>query len=113
MTIIPFTPPLRVLEQSSAGRHEFPQQDDQPSSVEIDGNRVLIRGRLFHTFMSVSNAARVASALTTLEAFGLLDCVGTPREVVRGMLKASRDHARSTGEASGAPTPPTHQDGVA
>jgi hypothetical protein len=92
MAIIPFTPPLRVLEQSSAGRHEFPQQDDQPSSVEIDGNRVLIRGRLFHTFMSVSNAARVASALTTLEAFGLLDCVGAPREVVRGMLKASRDH---------------------
>jgi hypothetical protein len=66
------------------------RQDDEPSVVEIDGGRVLIRGRLFHTFMSVSNAARVASALTTLDAFGLLDRVSCP----------SRDHAPPTCDTS-------------
>ena len=48
-------------------------------TVELDGTRVLVRGRLFRTFCTLSNAARVASALLTLEAFGLLDAVRLPR----------------------------------
>jgi hypothetical protein len=92
--------PLRVIEQSPCGRHDFPQ-DDEPSVVEIDGGRVLIRGRLFHTFMSVSNAARVASALTTLDAFGLLDRVSCP----------SRDHPTNPAlRVQGAQSPSSHAD---
>ncbi len=57
--------PLRVVETAP-----------EPSiPVELDGTRVLVRGRIYRTFMGQTAAARVASALMTLEAYGLLDTV--------------------------------------
>lgn len=53
--------------------------------VELDGNRVLIRGQAYRTFTSVSNAARVASALMTLEALDLLDTVRVPEPPCGGV----------------------------
>lgn len=46
--------------------------------VELDGNRVLIRGQRYHTTVGETAAARIASALMTLEAYGLLDTVRLP-----------------------------------
>jgi hypothetical protein len=50
------------------------------------GVRVWVRGVPFEDFATLSNAARCASALMTLEALGLLDRVLDVQDVVRGML---------------------------
>lgn len=55
----------------------------------LAGYRVWLRGQRFWDFATLSDAARIASALTTFEALGLLDCVRSPGEVVRTMLEAS------------------------
>jgi hypothetical protein len=55
------------------------------------GVRVWVRGVPFEDFATLSNAARCASALKTLEALGLLDRVLDVQDVVRGMLTASRE----------------------
>jgi hypothetical protein len=59
-------PPLFIVETSPAGRHDFPE----PLTIEVDGHRVLIRGRLYRTCMTQSNAARVAAALQVLVDLG-------------------------------------------
>jgi hypothetical protein len=66
--------PVAELSHPMCAAFGFPPVEpveDRPV-VDLDGNRVFLRGRLFKTFCSETNAARVASALMTLEA---LDCL--------------------------------------
>lgn len=72
--IIRLTPPLRVVEQSSARRH-FPPVEDRPRvdvSGGIDGATVWLFGCPYRTGLTISNAARIASALMTLDALDAL-----------------------------------------
>lgn len=71
------TRPLRVVEQSSAGTHEFPEIDRPRVDVSayLDGYRVWLFGRPYRDFTTLSNAARCAAALTTLDA---LEALPTP-----------------------------------
>jgi hypothetical protein len=81
----PGLPALRVVEQSPAGRHEFP--GDRPRvdiTPGLDGYRVWLLGTLYAEFRTLSNASRCASALMTLDA---LDCL--PDVSVRRMLERS------------------------
>lgn len=61
---------LRVAEQSPAGTHGFP-------FVDQDGGRVTVNGRLWKAFVSESNAARVAEALSVLASLDALSPVET------------------------------------
>jgi hypothetical protein len=63
----------------------------------LAGYRVWVRGRRFADFTTLTNASRIASALMTFEALGLLDCVRSPGEVVRGMFMASVAESASEG----------------
>jgi hypothetical protein len=58
---------LRVAEQSPAA---FP-------FVDQDGGRVTVNGRLWKAFVSESNAARVAEALSVLASLDALSPVET------------------------------------
>lgn len=58
-------------------------------SACLDGTRVWVHGRRFADFPTITAAARVASALMTLENYGLLDCIRSPSDVVRAGLIAS------------------------
>lgn len=49
--------------------HPFPTRLREPP-VDLDGNRVLIRGRIYRTFNCGSNAIRVAAALQVLADLG-------------------------------------------
>jgi hypothetical protein len=76
MTVVPFPRPRPVAEfppqvMNAFGFPPVEPVEDRPI-VDLDGCQVWLRGRLFRTFMSETNAARVASALMTLEA---LDCL--------------------------------------
>lgn len=67
--LLNFPTRLRVVEQSPAGRQGFAPPQPVPE-VDQDGNRVLIRGRLYRTFMCASNATRCAAALQVLVELG-------------------------------------------
>lgn len=69
-SILPFPTPLRVLEQAPAGRHG-------PAFIDQDGGRVTVNGRLWKAFVSESNAARVAEALSILASLDALSPVET------------------------------------
>jgi hypothetical protein len=78
----PARPALRVIEQSSAGRHGFPEPSEDQARVEItpglDGYRVWLLGKVYAEFRTLSNAARCASALMSLNA---LECLPGNRPV--------------------------------
>jgi hypothetical protein len=54
--------------QANVGLHGFPPVE--APLIDQDGHRVLIRGRLYRTLMTLSNATRVAEALQTLAELG-------------------------------------------
>lgn len=68
------TRPLRVVEQSPAGTHEFPEIDRPRVDLTacMDGYRVWLFGRPYRDFSTLTNAARCAAALTTLDALEAL-----------------------------------------
>lgn len=68
---------LRVIEQAPAGTYGFaePEPMDRPRvdiTGGLDGCTVWLLGKPYVTGLTLSNAARVASALMTLDA---LDCL--------------------------------------
>lgn len=66
--------PLRVVEQSPAGTHEFPAPDRPRVDVSayLDGYRVWLFGKRYRDFNTLTSAARCAAALTTLDALDAL-----------------------------------------
>ena len=73
-SVIPLTPPLRVAAQSPAGTYGF--QPPEVARVDItgcmDGYRVWLLGRPYRDTPSATIAARIAAALTTLDALDAL-----------------------------------------
>ena len=58
----------------------FPRQPvrvPSPAFIDQDGGRVTVNGRLWKAFVSESNAARVAEALSTLASLDALSPVET------------------------------------
>ena len=56
----------------------FPRQPGRvpsPAFIDQDGGRVTVNGRLWKAFVSESNAARVAEALSTLASLDALSPV--------------------------------------
>jgi hypothetical protein len=85
---LPVRPALRVVPQAPAGEYGYPEPAEH-ARVEIDHGRILIKGQRYATFTGETAAARVAAALMTLDAYGLLETVQLPQEVVRSMLQGS------------------------
>ena len=66
--VIAFRAPLRVIEQSPAGTHGYPPPAPDGPRVDVtaclDGYRVYLDGQPCRDFVTLSNAARFASALS-------------------------------------------------
>jgi hypothetical protein len=89
--IVRLAPALRVVEQSSAGRH-FPPVEEIRERVEITGGlrktyAVRVDAAIWAEFNVASLAIRCAEHLRGLDRLG---CLHAPQpESVRDMLKAS------------------------
>ena len=67
---------------SNVGLHGYPEPQDDCVPVDVcgavDGFAVLIYGRRYRVFRTLSNAARVAEHLRGLDALGCLEDVDLP-----------------------------------